>query len=244
MYGGHIPGPCEWVTIPGGRTTLKPGGYLAEPTDFAVAAFTIARYPVTNRQYAAFIEAAGYANRVWWTDPGWAIKEQKGWSAPRFWESGGYMGADCPVIAVSWYEAIAFCRWLSDASGQSISLPTEQQWQRAAQGDDGREFPWGNETPHELLCNWNRDVNRTSPVTRYPDGASPYGVMDMSGNVWEWCLTGWESGTTSLDSSERRVARGGCWINDSPLTLRVTLRDGPYPVDAYNLCGFRCVRAD
>jgi formylglycine-generating enzyme required for sulfatase activity len=190
MHAHTLPGPFEWVTIPGGMVTLEPGGYLPQPTTFEVEPFAITRYPVTNHQYAAFMEAGGYTHRAWWTDEGWAIKARSGWTEPRYWKKRG----DCPVMGVSWYEALAFCRWLSIVTGEPVSLPTEQQWQRAAQGDDGREYPWGNEPPNEILCNWNRNASGTTPVTQYPDGASPYGVMDMSGNVWELCLTGWQSG--------------------------------------------------
>jgi formylglycine-generating enzyme required for sulfatase activity len=239
----------NWVEIPDGQVTLAEGGYLSQSIVFDVEPFAIGRYPVTNAQYGRFIEAAGYTNRAWWTSEGWALREKEGWSEPRFWRDRDWNRRDCPVVGVSWYEALAFCRWLGELSGRVITLPTEQQWQRAAQGDDGRQYPWGNEEPDESLCNWNRNIDETTPVMRYPAGASPYGVMDMCGNVWEWCLTGWDSGTTALTGSEARLLRGGSWSSDSPLSLRVTNRSGKDPntrlAPGYRnhvTVGFRCAR--
>ncbi len=241
MASKHV--DMEWITIPGGRVMLGQGGYLGESAWFAVESFVMARYPVTNAQYAPFIAAGGYTDRAWWTDRGWQIREKEGWTEPRFWTDRDWNRADSPVVGVSWYEALAFCRWLSAVTGRSekaITLPTEQQWQRAAQGDSGqdeqgnpavsgREFPWGNEGPDELRCNWNRAEDGTTPVTRYPDGASPFGVMDMSGNVWEWCLTGWESGRTDTEGGEPRILRGGSWSSDSPISLRAANRNASDP---------------
>jgi len=154
-----------------------------------------------------------------------------------------------PVVGISWYEALAYCRWLSELTSQTITLPSEQQWQRAAQGDDGRLYPWGNEDPNENLCNWQRNVDETTAVTQYPAGASPYGVLDMCGNVWEWCLTGAESGTAEPVGKEARMLRGGSWSSDSLLSLRVTNRNPNDPntrlaaaVRYHVMVGFRCVR--
>ena len=133
----------EWVTIPGGRVMLGQGGYLGESAWFAVESFVMARYPVTNAQYAPFIAAGGYTDRAWWTDRGWQIREKEGWTEPRFWTDRDWNRADYPVVGVSWYEALAFCRWLSAGSGRAITLPTEQQWQRAAQGEQRARISLG-----------------------------------------------------------------------------------------------------
>lgn len=237
----------EWVTIPGGKVTLEAGGYLDTVTTFELTPFFISKYPVTNAQFALFIEAGGYTNRTWWTDEGWKIKQNE--IEPRYWQNRDWNKPNYPVVGVSWFEALAFCQWLSAITDQVITLPSEQQWQRAAQGDDGREFPWGNDEPNEIYCNWNRYLDKTTPVTEYPDGASQYGVMDMSGNVWEWCLTGWDSGLTLPDGREARILRGGSWSSDSPLSLNAANRNPKDPNNRLSpsyrnhvTVGFRCVK--
>jgi formylglycine-generating enzyme required for sulfatase activity len=239
----------QWVTIPGGKITLEPGGYLDAATTFELDPFAISKYPVTNAQFVPFIESNGYTNRAWWTDEGWKIKQKEDWQEPRYWRSGDWNKPNNPVVGVSWYEALAFCQWLSATIDQEITLPSEQQWQRAAQGDDGREYPWGNDKPGPELCNWNRYLDEITPVTEYPYGSSPYGVMDMSGNVWEWCLTGWETGLTIIsDGREARLLRGGSWSSDSPLSLRAANRNPKDPNNRLSpnyrnhvTVGFRCV---
>jgi formylglycine-generating enzyme required for sulfatase activity len=211
--------------------------------------FAISTYPVTNKAFAAFVAADGYTNHAWWTEDGRALIEKYGATEPQHWRNREWNQPEYPVVGVSWYEALAYCRWLSELTGQTITLPTEQHWQRAAQGDDGRFYPWGNQDPNEELCNWARNVDETTAVDQYPAGASPYGVMDMCGNVWEWCLTGAETGTTKVTVKEKRMLRGGAWSSDSPLSLRVTNRNGRDPntrlkaTDRHHTTvGFRCVR--
>jgi formylglycine-generating enzyme required for sulfatase activity len=189
--------------------TLEAGGYLKEPTTFEVPAFVIAKYPITNAQFTKFIEAGGYQKKEWWTEEGW--------------QDPHYNGAVYPVIGLSWFEVVAFCWWLSEASKQAIMLPTEQQWQRAAQGDDGRTYPWGNEFD-KSKCNsgetffklddiFNDGQRRTTPVTQYPQGASPYGVLDMVGNNWEYCITGYKTGSLNLDGTDIPIVRGGSRVS-------------------------------
>ncbi len=237
-----LPPPFEWVEIPVGKVTLEEGGYLSELTIFDIEQFAIAKYPVTNAQFAVFMEAGGYDNRDYWTGEGWATREEKGWIEPRHWRDEHFNPEDHPVVGVSWYEVMAFCQWLSEATGQAIILPTEQQWQRAAQGDDGREYPWGREPPNEQLCNWHNNIGRTTPVKQYPKGASYYGVMDMGGNVWEWCLTEYETGTSEPGGTGARVLRGGSWFFDSPELLRAAYRNWFYPASWNFDFGFRCAR--
>ena len=159
-----LPPPFEWIEIPAGKVTLTPDEMTRRTvtsnaiTIFDVPAFAIAKYPLTNAQYAKFIEAGGYQEQQWWTAAGWEAREQgwawidrewkptgNPWTEPRYWQDGKWNGAEQPVVGVSWYEAVAFCRWLSQVSGENVTLPTEQQWQRAAQGNDDRVYPWGNE---------------------------------------------------------------------------------------------------
>lgn len=208
-----LPPPFAWKAIPAGSVALEKGGYILDKGQtFDVPPFAIAQYPITNSQFAKFIEAGGYTDRTYWTNNGWQRKEEKNWTGPRYLDDAEWNGADYPVVGVSWYEALAFCQWLSAATSENITLPTEQQWQRAAQGDEEYFYPWGNEFD-PTHCNADSGTAaRTTPVTQYPDGASPYGVMDMVGNVWEWCLTDYMTGKTDngddyqLPPKPRRVA--------------------------------------
>ena len=90
------------------------------------------------------------------------------------------------MVNVSWDDAVDFCRWLSEATHRSFRLPSEAEWEKAARGSDGRIYPWGNQAPDEKRCNFGTKVGDTTPVGKYPDGASPCGALDMAGNVWEW----------------------------------------------------------
>ena len=251
-----LPPPFDWVEIPAGRVMLETCdydrhfSYLKHDTAFEVPAFAIARYPVTNAQYAKFVEAGGYHQEKWWTAAGWEARNQgvtwqgrgRGWEPTGIpWtEPANWPGeAEHPVVGISWYEAVAFCQWLSAVSGEMVILPTEQQWQRAAQGDDGRVYPWGNRKPDRELCNFGENVDQITPVTQYPKGASPYGVMDMSGNVPDYTRTAYRTGDTALDGDAHRCIRGGAF-GDNPISLRVAARVDHNPWDRDSaLLGFR-----
>jgi formylglycine-generating enzyme required for sulfatase activity len=123
-----------------------------------------------------------------------------------------------------------------------VSLPTEQQWQRAAQGDDGRLYPWGRGFNH-MLCNTSESrQRRPTPVTAYPGGASPMGAVDMAGNIEEWCLTRWGDGESDLSGDLARVLRGGSW-KELAHNARCVARSADYPHNWYNHVGFRIVFA-
>jgi formylglycine-generating enzyme required for sulfatase activity len=236
----------QWIEIPGGQVTMLEGGYISRTSVFDVAPFAMAQFPVTNEAYGRFVAANGYQTRQWWSKRGWRAKEKGHWVEPRHWYSPHWHVPDHPIVGVCWYEAMAYCRWLSAETGQTITLPTEQQWQRAAQGDDGRLYPWGSEEPSADLCNWSRNVDETTPVHKYPAGASPFGVMDMCGNVLEWTLTAVDVLT---DGRDHRLLRGGSWSSESPLSLRVTNRSPRDPntnlLPTYRdhvTVGFRCVK--
>lgn len=239
--GTLLPAPFAWVEIPG-------------------KGYRIAKYPLTNAQFAGFVEAGGYDQRRWWTDAGWEAKQQgmafdwtKGagvatgvpWTEPRFWRESPWNATDHPVVGVSWYETVAYCRWLSETTGESISLPTEDQWQYAAQGDDGRTYPWGDEWDCTRCNNSVKPCQSegTTPVRQYEGiGDSPFGVVDMSGNVWEWCLTTYEDKTNDLDGDAGRVIRGGGWFYFSTADCRCNFRYWDMPYGCYNFRGFRIAR--
>jgi formylglycine-generating enzyme required for sulfatase activity len=146
------------------------------------------------------------------------------------------------VVGVSWCEAIAYCLWLSEKTGQRIMLPTESQWQYAAQGDDGREYPWGNEWDCQRCNNSVKpcDSKSTSPVTQYEGkGDSSFGVVDMAGNVWEWCLTQYDNKSNELDGTDVRVLRGGSWDDDYADCFRASARGRIFPYYWGDYVGFR-----
>ena len=125
-----------------------------------------------------------------------------------------------PVIHVSWTEAVAYCEWLSQKVGFHFNLPTEAQWEKAARGNDQRKYPWGSREPDGNLANFGLNNSKTTPVGSYPAGASPYGLLDMAGNVWEWCHDWYEAGyyknsphkdPVGPNSGSYRVFRGGSW---------------------------------
>lgn len=237
-----LPPPFEWIKIPAGRGTMK----TDESTTLEIPTQTywISKYTVTNAQFAKFIEAGGYKTQKWWTEAGWAQREKDGWTEPRYWQDEKWNGADYPVVGVSWYEAIAFCQWLSDATGKNILLPTEAQWQYAAQGDDNRTYPWGNNWDCKRCHNSVKpcDQNQTAPVTAYSGrdaGDSPFGVVQMSGNVWEWCLTQYQSGSDSMNGTDVRILRGGSWDYSDADGFRCEDRGWGYPDFRGGDAGFR-----
>jgi formylglycine-generating enzyme required for sulfatase activity len=216
----------EWRDIPAGRVDV-----------FRLRAFRISKYPITNQQYQVFADSSdGYKDPTWWEFSAlahaWRAKHPE--AAPP-----GFSGDGLPRETVCWYEAIAFCRWLSHRTGLSITLPTEQQWQRAAQGSDKREYPWGSAF-EPGRCNAGNLLNHTTPVDCYPDGASPFGVQDMAGNVWEWCLTVFESGDNDMLSNMPRVVRGGAWPSDLSAGC-LSFREAIAPDIRINHIGFRVV---
>ena len=152
-----------------------------------MSAYVIDKYPVTNAEYKKFIESDGYGQKVFWSDAGWQYISQ---SHPL--ENGDTDvilngEGDCPAVNVSWYEAEAFAKWAGKR------LPTEAEWEKAARGTDGRMYPWGN-TFEKINLNCSESKNeKPAPVTKYPQGQSPYGCFDMAGNVWEWTADWYDS---------------------------------------------------
>ena len=211
----HYPNPHERHAISSVLAWLnwdnRPGLGIDDIDWVEIDGYKMSRYPVTNAQFRAFVVAEdGYGNDGWW---------QK-WQKPETPHESYWKENNRPVEQVNWYEAMAFCRWLSKKLDLDIRLPTEEQWEKAARGTDGREYPWGDgykmgyanidETYGEAGI---YNLEETSAVGIYPQGQSPYGLMDMSGNVWEWCLNKWDDPQiTDADiSGGCRVVRGGAW---------------------------------
>ena len=216
-------------------------------------AFKIAKYPVTVKQYRAFMQAGGYDNREYWTEAGWSRKTNKNITQPDEWKNSRYNDDNQPVNGVSWYEAYAFCAWLNQqyhdkgllADNELLRLPTESEWEKAARGTDGRIYPYGDEYDPAKGNGSDMNIGRTSAVGIFPSGASPYGALDMSGNVYDWCLTARRDNyeiaeDNTAEGGATRVVRGGSFANSNSDYLRAAFRDGLNIYGrVYNL-GFRC----
>lgn len=154
----------------------KPGRIVHLPGYF------IDHHPVTNRQFRSFVRDGGYSRSELWPPEGWAWIQSEKIQGPAGWAHRDFRGEDHPAAGVSWYEADAYARWAGKR------LPTEAEWEKAARGGDRRRFPWGNDFPDTSLANFDNVEGHTTPVGSYPDGASPFGLTDMAGNVNNWCL--------------------------------------------------------
>jgi formylglycine-generating enzyme required for sulfatase activity len=240
-----LPEPFAWIDIPAGSITLEDASHYPKPGTaggtFHMDAFTIAKYPITNTQWRTFIQADdGYNDARWWEYSSAA----RAWHADLLTPKAAITtDDDLPRTNVCWYDALAFCRWLSHRTGQTITLPTEQQWQRAARGDEDRLYPWGKRFDR-TRCNSSVDEKSEgpTPVTQHPDGASPYGVCDLVGNVWEWCLTMWGADSCDISVNEARMLMGGAWNVIYSYDMRSANRYRFYPTHEGNDIGFRIVR--
>ncbi|MCX7109178.1 MAG: formylglycine-generating enzyme family protein, partial [Proteobacteria bacterium] len=232
----------DWVDIPEG-----PFRYGDKKTNITLPAFKIARYPVTNSQYQCFIDDGGYEDGRWWQ--GLAENPLPSGEGRVRAERGRWNGPNQPRETVSWYEAVAYTRWLTAKlqahglipEGMTVRLPTEQEWEKSARGNDGREFPWGEEYLSgraNIDETWDRSgtlkLGQTTTVGIYPLGVSPYGVLDMVGNVWEWCLNEYDRRGIA------RVVRGGAWLDDRGFA-RCAVRSRSQPDDRDHNGGFRVV---
>lgn len=226
----------EWCDVPAGKVVIVVD---EKQTNYHVDAFRIAKYPVTTMQFEAFVNAEdGYACEQWWDVSQGSLAWWRQQTGPM---PASFSWDDHPRVNVCWYEAVAFCKWLSHRTGLTITLPTEAQWQRAAQGDDGRDYPWGDQFD-PALCNTSESKLRgTTPVARYSGGVSPYGVYDMAGNVWEWCLN---TTPQQLEETRRateelpRAVRGGSYISAAD-RARANFHYYLNPVYRYKTIGFR-----
>ena len=218
---GGIP-LIEWRPVPGGDVTVS---ILSDPNDAnsavkdrlraRVEPFRIGRYPITVAQYSAFIDAEdGWRDSAWWEDDLYRDLDGDIFDFGRF--------RNHPAVYVSWFDAVAFCRWLSKRFGETVRLPDEWEWQLAAMGASDKPFPWGTDwDTKQEPCRANTLESRLGQavaVGMYPAGASPRGTEDSAGNVWEWCLNKFShpNETQSLaDDFHPRVLRGGSWFEKS-----------------------------
>ena len=199
---------------------------IAEP-------FLLSRYPVTNSQYREFMEAGGYTRRDWWSDEGWAWREETGASEPAGWQLRKWNAPNQPVVGVSFWEAQACCRW---AGGR---LPSEHEWEAAARGPEGHEYPWGGAWEDGICNSEEARLGVTSPVGLFPRSRQArLPLDDLAGNVWEWCDDFYDPNKTAGGSS--RVLRGGSF-GDESRNLRAADRDRGRPEDRDGGLGFRCV---
>ncbi|MCP4422889.1 MAG: formylglycine-generating enzyme family protein, partial [Chloroflexi bacterium] len=166
---------------------------------------------------------------------------------PRYWNDARFATPNKPVVGISWYEALAYCNWLSAKTGRPYRLPTEAEWERTARHTDGREYPWGNEWQDGIVNSEEAEVGKTTAVGSFPDSTAACGAQDMSGNVWEWCQTRYVSqepyrgddGREDLSGGGGRVLRGGSWYEDKGPS-RCAARNRLDPWGRGIILGFRC----
>ncbi len=225
---GGLP-DIDWVMIPAGEFKLGDENESDNPPHkLTLPAFGISRYPVTYMQFHAFIEdSEGFDDPRWWEGLAYpnGHNDTPGDQWSKYWNH--------PREQVSWYDAMAFCRWLSWRLGGdydldkidewAVRLPTGFEWERAARGTDGLQYPYGDEFDAHKGNTGVTGIGQTSAVGIFPDGAAPEGVLDMSGNVWEWCLTEYsnpqlKASNADIRPSTRRMLRGGSWSNFSNFT--------------------------
>ena len=250
-----------WHEVPAGSFQMGGSAYSDPPVkkheqpshQIALDGFEISRFPITNAQYRAFVAAGGYSakNQAYWIGTNWSDRLEKSGPAPY----EGRFGLDNhPVVGVTWYEAVAFCRWLTHTMHQSkalaldavIRLPSEAEWEKAA----GAPYPWGNASPTPELANFYKfGLGATNAVGIFPAGASLTGCLDMAGNVWEWTASLAKDYPYSLDDQREiiatngaRILRGGSWYSDQD-SLRSTRRIKNTPDRCFSSWGFRVVRA-
>jgi formylglycine-generating enzyme required for sulfatase activity len=241
---------------------VPPGPFLygdkEEPREIPQR-YWIGKYPVTNAQYARFVEDGGYQRRDLWSEEGWQDKGRR--EQPRYWDDARFNNPLVPVVGVTQYEAAAYCAWLTaqfhasritfhvwqngcletpslDPAALVARLPTEEEWERAARGTDGRRYPWG-----DAFETWRANMKESAPeegwlyttaICTYPQGVSPAGAWDMGGNVFEWIASKYETGSSFI------VLRGGSWFNDEDWA-RCASRSGNYPDVFDSNYGFRAV---
>ena len=226
--------PFGMVYIPEGYFQMgtSSGKSDQKPMHFVyTSAYFIDKHEISNAEYMQFLQATGHEK-------------------PLYWEDENFNHPDHPVVGVSWYDAMAYAKW------KGRRLPTEAEWEKAARGSDDRFWPWGRKWSKGFVFYFvnifGEDDNYrfTAPVNYYQSGVSPFGVFNMSGNVWEWCLDWYDKGYYRLspevnpegpkESANMKVLRGGSWVNDID-TVQIVNRARNDPKARNKIYGFRTV---
>lgn len=236
--------------------------------------YWIGRFTVTNTEYRKFVDADGYSEeglQRWWSLAGqevWKIYRERGdhphihrmrredesTQHPLTWNDRTFNRPDQPVVGICWYEAEAYCNWLTEYLQQKnpqkwlakvVTLPTEEQWEYAARRKDNYTYPWGNSEPNKKLANFNNKNGKPSAVGRHPDGTSWCGCHDMSGNVLEWCRDYFDGKTDTEETvSVDRTIKGGCCYDNNleeKFSIAIESRRGRKPGYRHSAIGFRVV---
>jgi hypothetical protein len=212
-------GEPEWATIPAGKFWM---GEDNEIRQIELREFQIARVPVTNAQYLLFIQDTNYDSPGGWEEN----------RPPKGKESH-------PVVRVTWFNAMKYCEWLSEKTGKFITLPSDAEWEKAARSTDKRPYPWGDWERYHANTD-ELGVGDTTSVGIFLEGASPYNVLDMSGNVWEWTRSNYLDGNDASQFLDSRVLRGGSFQDGSNFA-RCVFRAKNLPGFRYGNFGFRVV---
>ena len=240
----------EMIVIPGGpfiygTDRLKhPNMFIHrfEPAQQTIdcPTFAIGKYEVTESEFTRFILDGGYEQDQWWSKEGLKFLPHYMTYLNKFFNKNqsiqSYAKTQLPITGISWYEAEAYCNWLSAKLSVRYRLPTEIEWEKAARGTDGRIWPWGSDWD-PTRCNWmdRQDhgsvsdgsydgFSRPAPVGSFPQGASPYGCLDMAGNLKEWCQDWFDPANPF-----HKVLRGGSYYTAKPWNLRCARRGGLLP---------------
>ncbi len=225
-YGHSVTRKNRWYDFEDKRQTLT------------LPAFEITKTLITNAQYRAFTKATGHKipkvkPRVW---ASYKLIHSYKRALRHAWAKGTYPEgkADHPVVMVAYNDVQAYAAWLSKQTGRSWRLPTEKEWEKAARGTDGRMFPWGNTYNPELLNSHDKGPFDTVKVGKFPDGASPFGLLDAAGQVFEW--------TSTPSGKDRFRVKGGSWDDSGCGVCRPAARHGRPKSLKHILVGFRLVR--
>ena len=233
-----------WLSVPEGKVDIERAG------EYHVEELLISKYPLTAQQFQVFLDdPSGFNNPAWWDGLTVSDEHKAVPGEQRFQEENH------PRDNVSWFDAMAYCRWLNDRiqnskevsvdehrikKGWEIRLPTEWEWQMAATGGDpNNKFPWGLDWKGTFAHTKHNQLNKSMAVGMYPAGVSPVGALDMSGNIWEWCLNCYEKlDLIDPERTDRRVLRGGSWYHWGSYA-HTEMRSRYYPDHRYNAGGFR-----